>query len=442
MNKLKKTYNEFITNKEKNKIKINERIEIMKENKRKKSYIFSFATIVTTVVMLIVGYYYFNNNSNDKVLKNTSKPNDLSVITIEGKTYYNYYNMGVSMEKVPTSKIYGYAIREDNESYKIVSLHRDGTNFDLVAIDEPIQKVSSDMRDLTEHYKLALVDNKLYFIRHAYDSSKTEGEDNSNVITGKNQKYDFEVYYIDITDEYPKLEVLLQVNDGPNILYNVNGVMINNGYLYYYNQFSESGIIEVLSLGNNPEKNNIQLEDRIFSYYISDDQFYVSYGKQWFDEENMSQVNQQYAIVDPNNQDDKGYNLYTTISEEEYDDKFDYENIWTSNNLIHYFKYYNRYKELWADNKQVLLQGFEAQEKGVGFVGTKILVDNEEIYKYDGSDVEGIKLLSVNGSIVNFCIGIAAICDDNEYYSYNVQTKDINSIEKTDYYFLITYGIK
>ena len=61
MNKLKKTYNEFITNKEKNKIKINERIEIMKENKRKKSYIFSFATIVTTVVMLIVGYYYFNN---------------------------------------------------------------------------------------------------------------------------------------------------------------------------------------------------------------------------------------------------------------------------------------------------------------------------------------------------------------------------------------------
>jgi hypothetical protein len=113
--------------------------------------------------------------------------------------------------------------------------------------------------------------------------------------------------------------------------------------------------------------------------------------------------------------------------------------IATSNNLIHYFNTYNRYTTLWSNNKQVTLNGFESEEKGVGFIGNKLLIDNQEIYKYDSSDIKGITLLNANNNTINFCIGEGSNCNTNEYYSYNVETGKTDKITNTYNYFLLTY---
>lgn len=432
MKKLNETYQEKIGNKERNKIKINERVGMIKEEKRRNNYFYNFATVLGLIVILVAGYFHFNQTDSFKEEENNNS--NLKEIIIEGTTYYNYYDMGVNMLKVPESPIYGYAIREDNNSYKIVSLHRDGTNFDLVAVDDKLQDISNDGANLAEHYKLTIVDNKLYFIRIAYSSAETKGEDNSNIITGKNQKYDLEVYYVDINDEHPKLELLLQKGDQNGIYYDVKGIMINNSNLYYYNQYSDNGTIEALKLGDiYHENHNIKLPEKIRGYHINDNVLYVYFGN----------LEEKYAIVDFYYKDSNGYNLTTLITEDEYNNQYDYNKVITSNALIHYFNIYNRYTKLWANDKEVKLEGFESSEKGIGFIGNKLLVDNKEVYNYDSTNDRGITLLSTVGSKINFCIGIGSYCDiKDDYYSYNIETEELEKNSDIFNYLLLIYVLE
>jgi hypothetical protein len=102
--------------------------------------------------------------------------------------------------------------------------------------------------------------------------------------------------------------MLLQVGDQSGINYDVDEVIINGGYLYYHNQYSKTGEIELLPLGNNSKKNNIVLEDKIFNYFINDNKLYVAYGNEWFDEKDIYHQDAKYAIVDPDKKDEKGFN--------------------------------------------------------------------------------------------------------------------------------------
>lgn len=416
--KLSEAYHKYIGNKEKNKRIIDERIDMMKNKKRK--YFYNVAFAVTAMIAIFAGYFYYNQNSN-------LNKNKIETITIEGKEYYNYYGIGANMNKVPTSPIYAYAIRQDQESYKIVSLHKDGTNFDLIAVNDLIEDVSSDGSALEPYYKLAIVDNKLYFIRLAYYNSKTIGEDNSNVKEGKNQEYDIEVYYININNEHPKLELMLQEGDGPGVYYDVNYVMINDGYLYYSG--FDSREIKVLALGDNPKRENIVLYKPILSYFIKNNTFYAV---------TASVNSNDYIEFDPVHKAENNNSVLRTVTQYAYSKSYNLEDIWTTNNLIHYYNYTNSYTELWSNNTKVKLEGFISSEKGVGFVGNKFNVNGQTIFEYESTDTYGLNLLSADEENVYYCLGEEKKCD--KYYSYNIESHQSQLEDDATNYFLLIYN--
>ena len=388
-------------------------------------YFFGFAGPAPATTPLMEN----GNPADEQQNRPTGKKDQRNPIIIEAVEYYESYGMGVNMNEMPSSPIYAYGIRRDQQSYKIVSLHHDGSAFDIVAVDEPLEIISSDNCDLTDNYKLVTVDNKLYFMRIAHYSSKTEGEDNSLVKEGKNRWHDLEVYYVDVTVPQPELELLLRTGDGPSVAYDTFEVQINEGYIYYLDKFDNQGEIGVLALGNNPRAVNGVLPDKIFAYHFVDNLLYVEYGKEWFDKKGYYHTDSSYGSVDlskPKN--GNGYNPTVKISAKKFINTRDFENLATTGTSMHHFGKTDTYRRLMAADQVITLTGHIIKQKEGGFAGETLLANGNAIYEYQATADQGIILLNTQGSIINFCIGSYGRCGTDQYYSYDLSSKAVEKV--------------
>ena len=388
---------------------------IMNRKKEKfttKNLFLKYSFAFTFVILLGLGLFMLNGTNN--ILTPEEK-----TITIEGAEWYSYYDMGVNKKGLPKSPVYAYAIKEEKESFKIVSLHEDGTIFDLVAV--PVTKISKDNTWLANYYKLIVIDNKLYFTIKSYWN---EGD----TLENRSSDYDLEVYRIDLDEEHPKLKAELQlVKEDYCDAYSIP--IIADGYYYYLNAPEDK--IEVLPLGNNVYKDSIVTGKHITNYYIKDDKAYIISGYV-----SDPQPESSYYIVDLNKKDENGYNILEKITEEEWVDNYDGFKIDSVDFKIHYFQYYNRYLTLYADNIKVDFNANSIRGKSSLMEGNSITVEGKKIIINKTS--KNLQMMNTMGSKVNFCLSTSYDCE--EYISYDVRTGKIEETEETFSYMILVYN--